>query len=107
MPKMACLTCGIPTARSRCDRCQAIRDADQPPRIRATAQQRGYDSAWSKIRLQILARDNWVCYLCEKRLIGRDATVDHVVALANGGSRLDPNNLRACCLSCNSKKQHR
>jgi len=45
-------------------------------------------------------RDNWTCVYC-----GRTAnTVDHVDAVVNGGSKLDPANLVAACGSCNYSK---
>ena len=55
--------------------------------------------AWRKLRLEILERDAWVCYLC-----GRPAnTVDHVIAAAAGGTD-DPSNLAACCAPCQKAK---
>jgi len=107
MPKMPCLTCGIPTQRSRCDKCAEIYLASKPQRVRATPTERGYDYEWRKVRIRILTRDNWTCYYCQKKLIGADATVDHKIALNNGGRRLDPGNLVSACRSCNSRKSDR
>jgi 5-methylcytosine-specific restriction protein A len=105
MFKMPCLDCGTPTQGSRCINCFDINKASKPKRIRATPTQRGYDSEWRKIRLKILNRDKWICYYCNKKLFGSDATVDHIQSLANGGARLDPFNLVSACRSCNSSKQ--
>jgi 5-methylcytosine-specific restriction endonuclease McrA len=67
---------------------------------RGTAAQRGYGADWQRVRLAVLARDGYVCHWCEQPA----NTVDHVVPLAAGGSRLDPNNCVAACLSCNSSR---
>lgn len=108
MPLKPCLDCGIPNPYSRCVSCQEQRVINQQPRIRESAVKRGYDKAWYKVRKEILIRDKWICYICGKKLIGDDATVDHIVPISvNPSLRLAPNNLAACCRSCNSKKQNK
>jgi 5-methylcytosine-specific restriction protein A len=67
---------------------------------------RGYDAQWNKIRVIVLRRDNWTCLQCNKKLIGSDATVDHIVALSNGGERLALSNLQSMCRACNSSKKN-
>ena len=59
---------------------------------------------WRATRLAVLTRDLWTCTYCGCELHGAAATVDHVVARANGGSEYDPANLVACCRRCNSRK---
>ena len=59
---------------------------------------------WRATRLAVLTRDLWTCTYCGCELHGAAATVDHVVARANGGSEYDPANLVACCRRCNSVK---
>ena len=59
---------------------------------------------WRATRLAVLTRDLWTCGYCGCELHGAAATVDHVVARANGGSEYDPANLVACCRRCNSVK---
>ena len=59
---------------------------------------------WRATRLAVLTRDLWTCGYCGCELHGDDATVDHRVARANGGSEYDPANLVACCRRCNSRK---
>ena len=55
---------------------------------------------WKKRRLEILARDNYVCYYCSQ-----DAdTVDHLISIKKHGDPMDPSNLVACCKRCNSAK---
>ena len=65
---------------------------------RGSASARGYGSAWQRVRLLVLERDEYVCQLC-----GRDGanSVDHIQAKARGGSD-SPDNLRAAHSSCNS-----
>tara|TARA_R110000822_G_scaffold123979_5_gene258507 strand:+ start:733 stop:996 length:264 start_codon:yes stop_codon:yes gene_type:complete len=63
-------------------------------------------ASWEKLRLKVLERDAWTCSFCGKHLVGGDATVDHVVAKANGGEdRMD--NCIAACRLCNGIKQDR
>jgi 5-methylcytosine-specific restriction endonuclease McrA len=58
---------------------------------------------YKKIRLIVLARDGYVCYYC-----GQDAnTVDHIIAISNGGNPVDPSNLISACRRCNSSKGSR
>lgn len=86
-----CLGCGRPSRTSRCPACT--------PRKAPTAA-RGYDAAWRRVREGVLERDGWTCRYCG----GAANTVDHVTPLAHGGARLDPGNLVAACLSCNSSR---
>jgi len=62
---------------------------------------RVYGSAWRKMRVYILARDSHTCQYCAAPA----TTVDHVDPVAKGGEILNPENLVAACVSCNSKKQ--
>lgn len=62
--------------------------------------------------LLVFERDGWVCYLCsgsiDPKLSGRarwGATVDHVVALIDGGEHSYAN-VRAAHRSCNSAKEN-
>ena len=107
MSKKPCLDCGVVTDNSRCPTHTAI-SAAKYERIRGTPTERGYDNEWRKVRLEILKRDRWTCYLCGKQpLEGADATVDHVVPLSKGGSANDPSNLTSACRRCNSAKKDR
>lgn len=62
---------------------------------------RGKD--WERTRLAVLDRDGWQCTYCHKPLEGRDATADHIIPKAAGGSD-DPDNLVAACRRCNGIK---
>ena len=106
MAKMPCLGCGVVAIGSRCPQCKAAYESKRDA-IRGNSTERGYDSAWQKVRIQVLNRDNWTCQYCFKPLVGRDATVDHIIALINGGARLDPNNLVSSSLRDNSSKAGR
>lgn len=56
-------------------------------------------TAWKKVRLLVLKRDNYVC-----AYDGRPATtVDHVVPKVKGGTD-DMSNLVAACSECNTTK---
>jgi 5-methylcytosine-specific restriction endonuclease McrA len=55
---------------------------------------------WKDIRLRVLARDGYVCYIC-----GGEATqVDHVIPRTKMGDMWDMDNLAAVCRTCNIKK---
>lgn len=47
---------------------------------------------WAKLKASILARDDYVCYVCG---MGGADTVDHIRNVADGGARSDPSNLAA------------
>jgi len=63
--------------------------------------------AWRNVRLVVLARDGWTCQVrqspkCQPDLrLPRNAHVDHVLPVAQGGAALHPWNLRASCGPCN------
>lgn len=69
---------------------------------RPSAAKRGYDSDWRKLRLVVLDEEP-VCRSC-----GREASehVDHIVALAKGGTN-DRSNLQGLCQRCHSVKTAR
>jgi len=61
-----------------------------------------WTSKWKTLRLLILERDNWTCYLCGKKA----DQVDHLVPPSAGGTD-SPQNLAAACLRCNDSKGNR
>jgi 5-methylcytosine-specific restriction enzyme A len=73
---------------------------------RASRHQRGYGSAWDKLRLTILKRDGYLCQCNEckqaKRIRQADE-VDHIVNKAEGGTD-DPSNLQAINTDCHKRK---
>ena len=71
---------------------------------RGTRHQRGYGSAWVKIRKRILKRDKGLCQPCMKLgLLSTANTVDHIIPKAEGGTD-DANNLQAICDPCHNAK---
>ena len=61
-----------------------------------------YDHTWQRVRLQILKRDANACQVRGPKCKGTATQVDHIIPLVEGGARLDHDNLRACCSSCNA-----
>lgn len=61
-------------------------------------------------RRRVLDRDGWRCHLCGCALRRqrwsfhpKDATIDHLVPVADGGNNEDEN-LAACCYACNVRR---
>ena len=82
---------------------KALRFGD--PR-RASRHERGYGSAWVKLRGQILERDKWLCQCpdClggDKRVTPANE-VHHIIAKADGGTD-DPGNLQAVAHECHER----
>ena len=72
-----------------------------------SASERGYGSAWKRLRVQVLQRDSYLCQACKKD--GRYTTatdVDHIIAKAHGGTD-EPSNLQSLCKSCHQAKTAR
>lgn len=60
--------------------------------------------AWKTARKQALKLLQHDCTMCGKKdLIGDDLTVDHIIAVKNGGTN-EIDNLTILCRSCNSSK---
>lgn len=72
----------------------------RPPRLvpqLATKETEHYRTAdWRAKRLRILTRDAFTCAVCHRVVSGRQAHVDHVVPLEEGGSD-DDANLQVLC----------
>jgi 5-methylcytosine-specific restriction protein A len=72
--------------------------------VRGTAAERGYDSAWTKLRNAYI-RDHPVCsFANDTDLLHRcdvaACIVDHIRPISQHGVRLDPANLRPVCRPC-------
>ena len=66
--------------------------------------ERGYGTAWDKIRKQIMQRDGYLCQPCRRQ--GRPTpakAVDHITPKAKDGTD-DPDNLQAICNDCHKAK---
>lgn len=63
--------------------------------------------AWRRIRLYVLARDNYECQIKLPGCTGHATAVDHIVPWRDGGAWLAPENLQAACVSCNSTRANK
>ncbi len=52
---------------------------------------------------EVIKRDGLNCYLCNRELTYKSATIDHVVPLSKGGFHC-LNNVKIACLKCNQEK---
>jgi 5-methylcytosine-specific restriction enzyme A len=109
MPFLASRPCSnypcsnLASYRGRCASCNASRE-----QRRGAAGARGYDQDWRD------ARDSYLHGhpLCEDCIAQgfydrRASEVHHKISLRTGGTRLDPENFRALCKSCHSKRTAR
>lgn len=97
-----CRTCGSPTPWKRRRYCS---DACMAAWHRARSVERWGESA-ERRRAQIERigeRDGWRCHLCRRRVARRNATRDHLVPMADGGSWADEN-LALAHMRCNSRR---
>ena len=75
-------------------------------RHRTSRHQRGYDYAWERLRLVILARDRYLCQCSDCKASGRvrlATQVDHIVPKAKGGTD-HPSTLQAINHACHGVK---
>lgn len=71
---------------------------------RESRHKRGYGTAWEKLRLRILKRDNYLCQPCKRTgRIHTASEVDHRISKANGGTD-DEGNLQAINAECHKAK---
>jgi 5-methylcytosine-specific restriction endonuclease McrA len=72
---------------------------------RPTSYERGYTWQYRQMRVVVLDRDGWLCQQCGKKLIGDDATVDHIVPVSIDKSlSAEQSNMRAMCRTHNSSR---
>jgi 5-methylcytosine-specific restriction protein A len=70
---------------------------------RGPAAARGYDARWQQVRAAYLAKYP-LCGRCQSRSVVRAADmVHHIVAIRDGGARLDNDNLLSLCWHCHGK----
>lgn len=76
----------------------------QPDSQRGNRHQRGYGTAWERLRRDVLHRDCGLCQPCLQRGHTTIASqVDHITPKAYGGTD-HPDNLQAICLACHRQK---
>jgi 5-methylcytosine-specific restriction endonuclease McrA len=74
------------------------------PRLRPSKETAHYRSAdWLARRLSVLVRDAYVCRDCSSVTSGKDAHVDHIIPLEDGGTD-DLANLATRCSACHGRK---
>lgn len=99
--------CGVLVrGSSRCER-HVVAAGSFADKRRGTRHERGYGSAWVRLRERVLARDNGLCQPCATD--GRTTpavAVDHIRAKAHGGTD-DEANLQAICSACHRAKTQR
>lgn len=86
---------------------QAARRGTFADAHRGSRHERGYGSAWDKMRLRILARDAGLCQPCQaggRVTVGN--IVDHITPKAIGGTD-DAGNLQCICRECHADKTAR
>lgn len=100
--------CSALVTKGRCPQHARVQD-----KARGTAQERGYDYAWSEYSKNFRARfpicgmridgelhsETSVCVQQGKTTAAQ--CVDHLVPMSKGGSKWDPNNHEAKCFRCN------
>ena len=73
-------------------------------RARGSRHERGYGSAWDKLRVVILKRDNGLCQPCLRAgRVTMAKHVDHIIPNAMGGTDED-GNLQSICVPCHKAK---
>ncbi len=82
------------------------RDYPMPAVVRVLRRFRRDKVAIRFSRLNIYARDAFICQYCGQRLPSEDLTFDHVLPRAAGG-RTTWENIVTCCVPCNATKANR
>lgn len=76
----------------------------QSDQHRGSAAERGYDHHWTKLRNAFIKVNPLCAHCLIQDRVTLAAEIDHIRPLAQGGARLDPDNLQALCRSCHSLK---
>ena len=73
---------------------------------RRSRHERGYGTAWDKLRIVILRRDKYLCQPCVRDGYTTTAQeVDHIIPKAKGGTD-DEDNLQSICTPCHKHKTY-
>jgi 5-methylcytosine-specific restriction enzyme A len=116
MPMAALRPCAQPGCSALVSKGRCVQHAKAKDQARGTAQDRGYDYAWSQYSRDFRAKFP----LCGMRIDGQlhpehsicvregvmtpAEVVDHIVSMSRGGSKWDPNNHQSLCRACNTAK---
>jgi 5-methylcytosine-specific restriction endonuclease McrA len=68
---------------------------------------KAYNSAWRRVRLLVLERDEHRCTINMEGCTGAATCVDHIVPLVFGGAPYALENLRASCHNCNTSRSNK
>ena len=71
---------------------------------RCSAAARGYDGAWKRVRAWFIRLHPLCAHCLTKGRVTPVADVDHIVPIAQGGARLDADNLQSLCRPCHRRK---
>ena len=108
MPRLrVCAECHRLTPTTRCAVHQRRRLGDgRVQTLSGSAAARGYDADWRRVREQILSTEPFCrrCRVIDPRSLTLATDVDHIQPLADGGARLDPDNLQPLCADCHRTK---
>lgn len=107
MPKAAPRPCAYPGCRSyavKSGKCANHQPEPWASNNGKSRHARGYGTAWNKLRVSILKRDQGLCQSCARAgIVTAAKTVDHIINKAKGGTD-HPTNLEAICDACHTEK---
>lgn len=93
--------CGGTIKKGVCDRCG--------PQQRTAKKRKGtrriYNRRWEQFRSIVGAERRWLCERCKdegKLIVGKE--LHHILPLADGGAKLDRDNVELLCKSCHSRE---
>lgn len=123
-----CYKCGLmhvaKSYKSQCSNCKAESNREHnrearkkrkglPRHTQYRKRARLYGVKYEPVnKIKVFERDEYKCYLCgidvviSEKYRPDQATIDHVIAMANGGEHTY-SNVKTCCHACNSKKGDR
>ena len=117
-PARPCTACGVLVhdGTGRCEK-HKVREGTFADERRGSRHERGYGSAWDKIRVRILKRDHGLCQCSECKRLDRIRVahhVDHIISKAEWRRRHgnlvgvdDDDNLQAINRDCHAEKTAR
>ena len=126
--EVPCYKCGLmhiaKSYKSQCSGCKAESNREhnrearkkrkgKPKHTQYRKRARIYGVKYEPVnKIKVFERDEYKCYLCgidvviSEKYRPDQATIDHVIAMTNGGEHTY-SNVKTCCHACNSYKGHR
>lgn len=104
-PLRPCSTpnCTALVERGKCPQCSSRRNR-QNDALRPSSSGRGYDATWQRFRKLVLAAEPLCRHCASKGRVVAARDVDHIRPLADGGERLDWDNVQPLCGACHKRK---